>query len=60
MKILLRNRLLRRFVGGLCVVAGGLLMWLAPNAVVVGIVLFAAGVALEIAGIALEHRESGP
>jgi hypothetical protein len=59
MKKLIANRPLRRTVGGLCVVAGGLLMWLAPNAVVVGIVLFAAGIALEIAGITLEHRDSG-
>lgn len=59
MKRFITNRALRRTVGGLCVAAGGLLLWLAPNAVVVGVVLFAAGIALEIAGIALEHRGNG-
>jgi len=37
------------------VVIGGLLMWLAPEAWF-GVVLLTAGVALEIAGITLEHR----
>jgi hypothetical protein len=59
MKTLIVNRAIRRTVGGICVVAGALLMWLAADAVVVGMVLFAAGIALEIAGITLERRDSG-
>ena len=52
---LLKNRRLRRSMGFVLVVAGGILMWLAPE-VEVGIALLAAGVLLEIAGIALERR----
>jgi hypothetical protein len=37
------------------IVVGGVLMWLASE-VWSGAVLLAAGIALEIAGIALEHR----
>lgn len=59
MKKLIVNRPARRAIGIVCLAAGALLMWLAPDAVVLGIVLFAAGVALEIAGIALEHRDGG-
>lgn len=59
MKNLIMNRTLRRATGGACVVLGALLMWLATDAVVVGIVLFAAGIVLEIAGITLERREGG-
>ena len=53
---LLKNRRLRRRMGFVLVVAGGILMWLAPE-VEVGIALLAAGVLLEIAGIALERRD---
>jgi len=53
------NRPLRRATGGVCVAVGALLMWFAPNAVVLGVVLFAAGIVLEIAGITLERRDSG-
>lgn len=53
---LLKNRRLRRSMGFVLVVAGGILMWLAPE-VEVGIALLAAGVLLEIAGIALERRD---
>lgn len=57
MKSLIVNKGVRRAIGGACVAAGALLMWLALDAAVVGAMLFAAGVALEIAGIALEHRD---
>jgi hypothetical protein len=58
---MLRRRKLRRAVGALLVIAGGLLMWLAPGPAFVsisipGLVLMLAGVVLEIAGIALERR----
>lgn len=52
---MLRKRTLRRSVGGSLVVAGGLLMWLATETIL-GAALLAAGVLLEIAGLALEHR----
>lgn len=59
MRTLIVNKAIRRTVGGICVMAGGLLLWLAPDAVWLGMVLFAAGIALEIAGITLERRDSG-
>jgi len=54
-------RTLRRIVGAFAVVVGGLLMWLAPGALfgsgaLVGAVLMAAGISLELIGIALERR----
>jgi hypothetical protein len=42
-------------VGAALVVSGGVLMWLAPE-VLPGVILLAAGIALEIIGITLEHR----
>lgn len=59
MKTLILDKAVRRTVGGICMAAGGLLLWLAPDAVVLGIVLFAAGIVLEIAGITLERHDSG-
>lgn len=59
MKNFLLNRTLRRAIGGTCMVFGGLLMWLAPDAAILGIVLFAAGILLEIAGITLERSDTG-
>ena len=53
--VLIKYRGLRRALGALLVVVGGVLMWLAPE-VWSGVVLLVAGIALEIAGIALEHR----
>jgi len=54
-------RTFRRIVGASAVVVGGLLMWLAPGALfgsgaLVGGVLMAAGILLELIGIALERR----
>jgi hypothetical protein len=53
---------LRRTAGAVLVVAGGALMWLAPQTAFVslsalGIGLLLLGIVLEIAGIALEHRD---
>ena len=55
------NRRVRRILGAAAIVAGALLMWLSPSALygyaaLAGGVLMAAGIALEIAGIALERR----
>lgn len=55
--ILFKNKRIRRSTGLALVVAGGLLMWLAPEEAGVGVFLLAAGVLLEIAGIALERRD---
>ena len=54
--VLIKYRGLRRALGALLVVVGGVLMWLAPEAWF-GVVLLVAGIALEAAGIALEHRK---
>jgi hypothetical protein len=46
---------LRRIAGGSLVVAGALLMWLSTEALG-GALVMAAGIALELFGIALERR----
>jgi uncharacterized membrane protein HdeD (DUF308 family) len=53
---------LRRSVGIFLVVAGALLMWLAPASTfgvrsVAGAVLLTTGIVLELIGIALERRD---
>lgn len=53
----------RRAVGLVLVVAGGLLMWLAPGPTfgaspIAGMALLLAGILLEIIGIFLEHRDA--
>jgi hypothetical protein len=48
-------RLIRRVIGALLVVAGALLMWLSPETRA-GASLLLIGVALELAGLALERR----
>jgi hypothetical protein len=53
-----KNKQLRRLLGVTLVVAGGLLMWLAPAARA-GTSLLAAGIAIELIGIWLE-RERPP
>lgn len=50
-------------LGALLVIAGGLLMWLAPGPTfgsqsVAGLVLLVGGIVLEALGIALEHRSA--
>ncbi len=45
----------RRILAGFLVVLGGVLIFLAPE-MWVGLVLLALGVAIELAGIALEHK----
>ncbi len=45
----------RRVIGAAAVVGGALLMWLSPE-VLSGALVMAAGIALELVGIALERR----
>jgi uncharacterized membrane protein HdeD (DUF308 family) len=59
---MLRQTKLRRAIGVILVVTGALLMWLAPASTfgareVAGAALLAAGIVLELIGIALEHRD---
>jgi hypothetical protein len=54
---MLRNTAIRRPVALLLIVLGGGAMFLAP-ATLAGLALLAIGVALELAGIALRHRDS--
>ena len=58
---MLRKKKLRRIMGALLAIAGGTLMWLAPESTFdsmsfIGAALLLAGIALEAVGIALEHR----
>lgn len=52
---MIRNRRIRRAVAIALLVAGGLLMWLAPQTLA-GAVLLALGIALEAIGVAVERR----
>ena len=52
------QRKTRRIVGGALVIAGAFFMWLAPDFSWIGLFLIVLAVALEIAGIFLEHRKS--
>ena len=59
---MLRRTKLRRTIGVILVVAGALLMWLAPKTTFgagsdAGLALLVAGIVLEVIGIALEHRD---
>jgi hypothetical protein len=48
------HRTLRHLLGGAAIVGGALLMWLSPE-VLGGAVVMAAGIALELFGIALDR-----
>jgi len=50
----MKTRTLRRIAGGAAIVGGAVLMWLSPEALA-GALLMAAGIALEVVGIALER-----
>ncbi len=57
----MKARAVRRVIGGAAIVGGALLMWLSPKPlegaeVLAGGALMAAGVALELIGIALERK----
>ena len=47
----------RRILAAILVVLGALLIWLAPDASTFGIIILLAGIAIEIIGIYLEHKE---
>ena len=47
----------RRILAGLLIVIGAFLLWFAPESLG-GVVLLVCGVAIELAGITLEHRKS--
>ena len=54
---------LRRAIGAVLVVAGALLMWMAPGPIFTslsgaGLVLLLAGIVLELVGITLERRDA--
>lgn len=62
---MLKRKKLRRTVGVSLVIAGGLLMWLAPapafsSLSAVGLFVLLAGIVLEAIGITLEHRDRPP
>jgi drug/metabolite transporter (DMT)-like permease len=61
---MLRRKKLRRSIGAILVIAGALLMLLAPESTFgvpsgTGLLLLVAGVVLELAGIAVERRGPG-
>ena len=58
-RLMIRNKSLRRSLGALLVLLGALLIWL-PYDLASGIVLVLAGAALELVGIALEKRDKRP
>lgn len=58
--VMIRNKAARRATGVSLVVVGGALMWLAPQEALFGVMLLAAGIALELVGITLEHGDSSP
>jgi uncharacterized protein YjeT (DUF2065 family) len=49
------SKTLQRIAGGTMVVVGALLMWLSTEALG-GVLVMAAGIALELFGLSLEHR----
>lgn len=49
------NKAVRRGVAIALLIAGGLLMWLAPGTAA-GVVLLVLGIVLEAVGIGLEHK----
>jgi drug/metabolite transporter (DMT)-like permease len=60
---MLKQRKPRRLLGALAIVAGALLLWLAPEptfgaASTLGVLLLIAGIALELIGLTLEHRDT--
>ena len=55
---MLKNRGLRRAIAVVLLLLGGLLMLFSPS-VQIGLLAFALGVVLELAGLALERRDRG-
>jgi hypothetical protein len=62
LQIVITRAKLRRPIGALLVIAGAILMWLAPGPTFTslsgaGLALLLAGIVLELVGIALERRD---
>ena len=57
MKRIFHNRRVRRAGVALLLIAGGMLMWLAPETGL-GLIILVLGVGLEALGIAVEHSAS--
>jgi len=54
---MIRNPRTKRLLSIPLLILGGLLMFLAPENIWVGVLLFALGVGVEIAGLVLAHRD---
>ena len=59
---MIKSTKLRRAIGAVLVIAGAVLMWMAPGPTFTslsgaGLALLLAGIVLELVGIALERRE---
>jgi hypothetical protein len=48
----------RRILAGTLIAVGGLMLWLAPEASKLGLLLFLLAAAIEIVGIYLEHKDA--
>jgi drug/metabolite transporter (DMT)-like permease len=48
----------RRILAGILIAVGGLMLWLAPEASTLGIVLLILAALIEIVGIYLEHKDA--
>jgi len=48
----------RRILAGILIVIGGLMLWLAPEASTLGLVLLLVAATIEIIGIYLEHKDA--
>ena len=47
----------RRILAGALIAAGGLMLWFAPAASTLGVMLMALAVIIEVLGIYLEHKD---
>lgn len=54
---MIRNPRTKRFLSVTLLILGGVLMFLAPENIWIGALLFALGVGVEIAGLVLGHRK---
>ncbi|MDN5753359.1 MAG: hypothetical protein L0H15_08765 [Nitrosospira sp.] len=54
---MIRNPRTKRFLSVTLLVLGGVLMFLAPENIWIGAMLFVLGIAVEIAGLVIGHRK---
>ena len=47
----------RRILAGILIAAGGLMLWLAPEASTLGVLLLVLAAVIEVLGIYLEHKD---